>query len=99
MGKKLKVERSIKKAKWNLFKIDSATLDNDLINGPQIELFHNNQAVIEGCMGVYEYNDTYLKLRLSKGAVILTGENFDILTFEDKTITVKGKINSLEFCL
>lgn len=99
MGKKLKIERSEKSTKWNLFKMDSAILDNDLIKGPHIELFYNNQAVIEGCIGVYEYNDTYLKLRLSKGALILNGEAFDILTFEDKTITVKGKINSLEFCL
>jgi sporulation protein YqfC len=99
LGKKLKIERSEKSTKWNLFKMDSAILDNDLIKGPHIELFYNNQAVIEGCIGVYEYNDTYLKLRLSKGALILNGEAFDILTFEDKTITVKGKINSLEFCL
>ena len=99
MGKKLNIERSAKSTKWNLFKIDSAILDNDLIKGPHIELFYNNQVVIEGCIGVYEYNDTYLKLRLSKGALILNGEAFDILTFEDKTITVKGKINSLEFCL
>ena len=99
MGKKLKIERSEKSTKWNLFKMNSAILDNDLIKGPHIELFYNNQAVIEGCIGVYEYNDTYLKLRLSKGALILNGEAFDILTFEDKTITVKGKINSLEFCL
>lgn len=99
MGKKLKIERSEKSTKWNLFKMDSAILDNDLIKGPHIELFYNNQVVIEGCIGVYEYNDTYLKLRLSKGALILNGEAFDILTFEDKTITVKGKINSLEFCL
>ena len=99
MGKKLKIERSEKSTKWNLFKMNSAILDNDLIKGPHIELFYNNQVVIEGCIGVYEYNDTYLKLRLSKGALILNGEAFDILTFEDKTITVKGKINSLEFCL
>ena len=99
MGKKLKIERSEKSTKWNLFKMDSAILDNDLIKGPHIELFYNNQVVIEGCIGVYEYNDTYLKLRLSKGALILNGEAFDILTFEDKTITVKGKINSLEFCM
>ena len=99
MGKKLKIERSEKSTKRNLFKMDSAILDNDLIKGPHIELFYNNQVVIEGCIGVYEYNDTYLKLRLSKGALILNGEAFDILTFEDKTITVKGKINSLEFCL
>lgn len=99
VGKKLKIEKSTKKEKWNLFKINSAVLDDDLIKGPHIELFYNNQIVIDGCIGVYEYNDTYLKLRLAKGALVLCGEKFDIVTFENKMITVKGKIDSLEFCL
>ena len=99
MGKKLKIEKTGKKEKWNLFKINSTILDNDLIKGPHIELFSNSQIVIEGCLGVYEYNDTYLKLKLTKGALVICGENFDILTFENKMITVKGKISSLEFCL
>lgn len=99
LGKKFKIEKSEKREKWNLFKLNSAVLDDDLIKGPHIELFCNNQIVVDGCLGVYEYNDTYLKLRLSKGALVLCGERFDIVTYEEKTITVKGKINSLEFCL
>lgn len=99
MGKKLKIERSKRKEKWNLFRLNDAVLDDDLIKGPHIELFCNNQAVIDGCLGVYEYNDTYLKLRLTKGALVLCGTDFDIVTFENKMITVKGKITSLEFCL
>lgn len=99
LGKKFKVERSKRKEKWNLFRLNDAVLDDDLIKGPHIELFYNNQIVIDGCLGVYEYNDTYLKLRLNKGALIICGENFDIVTFENKMITVKGKISSLEFCL
>lgn len=99
MGKKLKIEKTKRKEKWNLFHIESAVLDDDLIKGPHIELFYNNRIVVEGCLGVYEYNDTYLKLRLKSGAIILCGENFDIVTFENDTITVKGKIASLEFCV
>ncbi len=99
LGKKLKVESSKQREKWNLFNINQSVLDNDLIKGPHIELFYNNMAVIEGCLGVYEYNDTYLKLRLQKGAIVLCGEDFDIMSFENRTITVKGKINSLEYCM
>ncbi len=99
MGKKFKIEKSAKKEKWNLFKINSSVLDDDLIKGPHIELFYNNQIVIDGCKGIYEYNDTYLKLRLDKGALVICGKSFDIVTFENNTITVKGKIDSLEFCL
>lgn len=99
LGKKLKIESSKKSQKWNLFKINQDVLERDLISGPHIELFYNNMVVIEGCLGVYEYNDTYLKLRLQKGAIVFCGKEFDIVNFEDKTVTVKGKIDSLEFCM
>ena len=48
-------------------------------------------------MGVFEYRDTYLKLKLNKGAVIICGSGFDITYFENRLITVKGKISSVEF--
>lgn len=98
MAKKLKFETQKNKEKWNLFKFKDSVIDDDLIKGVHIELFYNKQAVIEGCLGVYEYNDTYLKLRLKNGAVIFSGENFDIVNFENQTMTVKGKITSLEYC-
>ena len=50
-------------------------------------------------MGVSEYSDTYLKLRLPRGALILCGGSFDIVTFEGTAITVRGSISSLEFCV
>ena len=50
-------------------------------------------------MGVLEYSDSYLKLRLPKGALTVCGGCFDIVSFEGTTITVKGKISSLEFCV
>ena len=98
MAKKLKFETQKNKEKWNLFKFKDSVIDDDLIKGVHIELFYNKQEVIEGCLGVYEYNDTYLKLRLKNGAVIFSGENFDIVNFENQTMTVKGKITSLEYC-
>lgn len=99
MGKKLKIEKSKKKEKWNVFNVASPVLDKDLLKGAHIELFYNNQAVIDGCLGVYEYNDCYLKLKLENGALILSGKDFDIVTFEERMMTVKGKIDTLEFCV
>jgi len=99
LAKKLKIEKNKKKEKWNLFGSGDMSFQNSLLTGPRIELFSNNQVVVEGCLSVYEYNDNYLKLKLSSGAVILVGEAFDIVSFGDKTITVKGKISSLEFCV
>lgn len=99
MAKKLKIEKSNKKEKWKLFGCADAVVDRDMLGGSHVEIFGNSEIVIDGCKGVFEYNDTYLKIKLSKGALILCGSCFDITSFENSLITVKGKISSLEFCL
>ena len=96
MGKKLKIESSKKREKLKLF---STTEFSSALEGSRIEMFSNNEAIIEGCLGVYEYNENYLKLRISSGVLVIVGEEFNIVSFGDKTIVVKGKISSLEFCV
>lgn len=99
MAKKLKIDNKKRKEKWNIFGSASADFEKALFVGPRIELFSNSQLILEGCLGIFEYNDNYLKLRLSHGALILNGQKFDVVSFEEKTITVKGEISSLEFCV
>lgn len=99
MAKKLKTENHKKKEKWNILQKGSDDFEKSLFSGPRIELFSDTEMILEGCMGIFEYNDNYLKLKLSSGALILQGAEFDITFFEDKTIRVKGKILSLEFCV
>ena len=65
----------------------------------RIELFSNKELILEGCLGVLQFNDNYLKLSLKGGSLILYGRNFDISGFSQKTITVRGFIESIEFCL
>ena len=50
-------------------------------------------------MRVFEYSDTYMKLKLPKGSLTVCGCNFDIVAFEGSTITVRGNISSIEFCI
>lgn len=69
------------------------------IGGPHIELFSNKEMTIDGCGGVLEYCDTYMRLRISKGTLTICGTNFDITMFDDDVITVRGNISSLEFSL
>ena len=68
-----------------------------MMSSTHTEIFGNSKISIDGCMGVYEYRDTYLKLKLQRGSVILCGSGFDITYFENRLITVKGKISSVEF--
>lgn len=97
MAKKLKIEKSAKKQGWSLLKHTDEILDSSMISGAHIEIFGNRKISIDGCMGVYEYRDTYLKLKLPKGVIILCGSGFDIIYFENRLITIKGNISSVEF--
>ena len=97
MGKKLKIEKEKKKEKWHFF--GDSLPEKEFVSGPYTEIMGNSKISIDGCLGVFEYKDTYLKLRLQKGSLILCGSGFDIVFFEDKLITVKGKISSIEFCV
>lgn len=99
MSKKLKIEKGKKKDKIRLFNYAEELIDTDIISQPHIEMFGNGKITVEGCMGVLEYESNYLKLKLQKGMFILCGTDFDIVFFENRLITVKGKILSVEFCL
>lgn len=99
VSKKLKIEKSRKKQKWNLINCTENLLETDMLCGAQIEILGNNKITIDGCYGVFEYKDTYLKLKLAKGSIIICGSGFEIIFFEKHLITVKGKISSLEFCV
>ena len=98
MAKRFILEKIKKKEKWNIFGDGEKLSNAELLKGAQIQILSNRRLVIEGCLGVYEYNESYLKLRLIKGALVVCGTNFDISAFENETITVNGKIDTLEFC-
>ena len=72
-------------------------MDRSMTAGPYLELFGNRELILDGCLGVYEYNDTYLKLRLKSGAIILCGTEFELASFEGERIDIRGKISSVEF--
>ena len=97
MAKKFKIEKSKKRLKWNLMP-KSDLIEGDILSSCHIEIFGNNKIEIDGCAGVYEYTNDYIKLRLKTGALLICGNDFDIITFENKSITVKGNIKSVEFC-
>ncbi|MBR7131897.1 MAG: YabP/YqfC family sporulation protein [Clostridia bacterium] len=99
MARKLKIEKGKSRPKWNISGKEAPAFEGEMITGPHTEIFGNSRINIEGCLGVFEYKDTYLKLRLSKGSLILCGSGFDIVYYENRLITVRGKISSVEFCV
>ncbi len=95
MAKKIKTPKA--KHKWKLLKLNDESLDTEILGSAHIEIFGNSKISIDGCLGVYEYKDTYLKLRLTKGTAILCGTGFNIVYFENRLISIKGKISAIEF--
>ncbi|MBQ7725944.1 MAG: YabP/YqfC family sporulation protein [Clostridia bacterium] len=99
MAKKFTFKSEKPKEKWQLFHGLEDTVEKGVLSGPHFELFGNREMVLEGCTGVVEYSDTYLKLKIPRGCVILCGNGFDIVLFEETVIRVKGEITSVEFCM
>lgn len=95
MAKKIKTPK--KKHKWRLLSLSDETVDTEILGSAHIEIFGTAKISIDGCLGVYEYKDTYLKLRLIRGTLILCGSGFNITYFENNTISIKGKISAVEF--
>lgn len=95
MAEKYKFISKKKKERISLI----GNVNNTGIKSPRIEIFSNKEIIIDGCNGVCEYGNDYLRLSIGKGAVILNGSDFDILFFENDLITVKGNISSIEFCV
>lgn len=63
------------------------------------EINSNEKLITEGCIGVVDYTDYYIKFRVKKGYMVVNGNNLQIVFFENKTIEIKGKITNIEYLL
>ena len=81
--------------------MDIKSFANDIlldgIVGCHIELFSNKKILVEGCYGIIEYNENFVRINLSKGEVQIFGSKLDIFNMVSDTITVKGNIDNIEF--
>ncbi len=62
-----------------------------------IELFGNKQIIVDGCKGVVDYNEDYLKLDLGKIILKVTGRGLVIDSYIYEQVDLKGEIVSVEF--
>lgn len=62
-----------------------------------IELFGNRQLVIDGCKGVIDYCEDFLKLDLGYITIKITGRALVIEAYIYEQLDLKGEIVSIEF--
>lgn len=97
MSKKLKYGNVKKRVPWVLGAKEMMLSDHS--DGTRIELFSNKELNVEGCRGVMEYTEEFIKLKLKKGSMTVMGKQLSITFFEADSITVKGTLASIEFCV
>ena len=88
-----------KKDRLNLIKDSSEVLNTELFGGSHVEIYSNKKIIIEGCNGIVDYQNDYIKLKLKKGFLTLSGTDFLVISFDNEKIDIKGNIITLEFCL
>ena len=95
---KFKFKSARNSKKINLIECKNDILDNERLRGAHIEIYSNKEIVIDGCLGIFEYSESYIKLNLCKGTLAISGSMLNILSFENDMITVRGTVSSIEFC-
>lgn len=63
----------------------------------QLEMFGNSEAIIEGCVGIAEYSETFVKLKIPKGYIKFLGRNLSMNFYTQTSVMVEGFILSIEF--
>ncbi len=98
MGKKIKTSISKKKTKFNLF--DFLEDIPSEVTAPIPRLITNGKKCsIEGNCQITEYEDTVFKISFKKGSILFSGENFNLIGFNDNQILIEGKIHTVEFLI
>lgn len=62
-----------------------------------ITIYGDNEIFIDGCLGIIEISDENLKICVGKRTVKISGNNFVVKDYTDKSITICGDIESLIF--
>lgn len=78
---------------------DMLELDEDVCrNCGYIEIVSNCCALVEGCTGILEYDDTVVKLSIGKKSVCFQGNSLTIKSLSMEQAMVEGFIVNVEFC-
>ena len=72
------------------------SMNTESVRG-SIELYGNKRVIVEGCKGVVDYNEDFLKLDLGNIILKVTGRSLVIESYIYEQIDLKGEIISVEF--
>lgn len=62
-----------------------------------IEIYGDNEVVVDGCKGVSDYSENFIKLDLGRRFVKISGVSLTVSSYIYEQASIKGEIVSLEF--
>ena len=78
---------------------DMLELDEDICRKcGYIEIISNYCALVDGCTGILEYDDSCVKLSIGKKSVCFHGNSLTIKSLSMEQAMVEGTILHMEFC-
>ena len=83
-------------AKKERQKIHTLTLANTALES-SIELTSNKEALIEGCSGIVEYNDTLVTVNCKNNTVTIEGADINLKTLASDVVEVTGQFKTISF--
>lgn len=95
----IRLRKSRKKEAGKAFISDTLQMPFDSLSSgiTQIELLGNNEAVVEGCKGILEYDDTVIRISIHKMQVRFTGMDLTIKSLNSESVIIQGEISGIEF--
>lgn len=91
-------ESGDERKKWRESVADFFELPKELLfNLPRTTIIGNVQLYLENYVGIIEYNDEILRLKIRGGEIVVKGKNLTIKNFFSEEIFVEGQINSIEY--
>ena len=63
----------------------------------QIQLISNREALVDGCKGVIEYNEDFIRLNLGNMTVRFCGRGLQLRSMSEESVIIDGFIQSLEY--
>ena len=78
---------------------EAVTLGNVIANQEvHVELNGNREALVDGCRGIVEYNDSTERLNITGGQLRFSGRSLQIACMTEDSMILRGYILSVEYC-
>lgn len=87
-----------KEIKSNIKKIIETPIEN-FKDISRLEMMGNNEALLEGCSGILEYDENIIRISTKKNEIKFFGRGLNLKCLTPENVIIQGTILSVEFII